>query len=87
MGSRYLHAEQAFDVIDIFEQRGHFGGLWRYTPESAGDSMFSVPQTSPHLGLEQPVLSFDCASPGGMTFMSPIYQKLETNIPKTLMAY
>jgi thioredoxin reductase len=87
LGSRYLHAEQAFDVIDVFEQRGYFGGLWRYTPESAGDSMFSVPQTSPHLGLEQPVLSFDCASPGGMTFMSPIYQKLETNIPKTLMAY
>src|SRR5580692_10859527 len=53
--NRYLEAENYFSTIDIFEQRGHIGGLWKHTPETSGDGLFRVPQTDPHVSLERPV--------------------------------
>lgn len=47
--------------------------------------MFNVPQTSPEVGFEKP-LPLD-QSNGSPVILSPIYERLVTNIPKTLMQY
>ena len=39
----------------MFEQRSCTGGLWPYTPQTQGDGLFNVPQSSPFVPLEQPV--------------------------------
>lgn len=49
--------------------------------------MFDVPQTNPHVALEKPVKPINCEDSGDTTFLSPIYKRLETNIPKTLMGF
>ncbi|KIW03317.1 uncharacterized protein PV09_05528 [Verruconis gallopava] len=85
---KYLNAERAFDAITVFEQRRHVGGIWRYTAQHSGDGMFDVPQTNPHVGLEQPVAGGNSDTQSNeCQFLSPIYERLETNIPKSLMGY
>jgi cation diffusion facilitator CzcD-associated flavoprotein CzcO len=49
--------------------------------------MLAVPQTEPHGAVEQPIEPLDSEDQESSLFMSPIYKKLETNIPKTLMGY
>jgi cation diffusion facilitator CzcD-associated flavoprotein CzcO len=76
----------------VFEQRSNVGGLWNYTPAATGDGAFAVPQTNAHVGLECPLFqklsSSQCrGSRTETTFLSPIYERLETNIPKSLMGY
>jgi cation diffusion facilitator CzcD-associated flavoprotein CzcO len=72
------------------------GGLWKYTPETSGDGLFAVPQSNPRIGLERPVWRdhqkpMETTDHGqyrrDSTFLSPIYEHLETNIPKSLMAF
>ncbi|EPS37736.1 hypothetical protein H072_8608 [Dactylellina haptotyla CBS 200.50] len=66
----------------IFEQRSGFGGAWNYTAETKL-RLRHVPQENPNLEDEaiartprdQPV------------FMTPMYDALETNIPKDLMIF
>jgi cation diffusion facilitator CzcD-associated flavoprotein CzcO len=85
---RNLLAEKSFSRIDVFEQRNNVGGLWDYTPEASGDGMSAVPQTDPHVGLEKPVWRVLDPAPGAEAiFLSPIYEHLETNIPKSLMGF
>lgn len=90
---RYLLAENHFKVIDIFEQRSSFGGLWNYSPESSSGET-QVPQTSPIQPLEEPIWTGNTERDattgeknGGLEFPTPMYEGLETNIPHFLMEY
>jgi len=66
----------------IFERRPNFGGVWNYTPETK-TKLDKVPLTDPNVE-DGPVPSADGRRP---VFMSPIYDALETNIPKDLMIF
>lgn len=90
---RYLQAEDHFKVIDIFEQRPSFGGLWNYTPESATGKT-NVPQTTPSQSFEEPIWTGNeprdpAATEAGdsLEFSTPMYEGLETNIPHFLMEF
>jgi cation diffusion facilitator CzcD-associated flavoprotein CzcO len=88
--SRYLLAENSFSRILVFEQRANVGGLWNYTPCPEGVSKNQpVPQTSPLSGFEEPVWTSSNASDTSLTpsFLSPIYDQLESNIPLDLMKF
>ncbi|KAF2671426.1 putative flavin dependent monooxygenase [Microthyrium microscopicum] len=82
--AKYLRAEKCFSVIDIYEQRSATGGLWIHSPQISGDGIFSVPQTDPSPGPEIPVES---GSSKDKVFISPVYDLLETNIPKDMMKF
>ncbi|KAG0155661.1 hypothetical protein PDIDSM_2834 [Penicillium digitatum] len=84
---KYLLAEKFFDQIDVFEQRSSVGGVWNYTPSSSKKGMSTtVPHLTPHEPVEKPVW-IDHTEGREATFVSPIYDRLETNIPKELMRY
>ena len=87
---RYLHAEGRFETIDVFEQQASFGGVWNYSP-AVGDAIIPIPQTDPNAQVDKLVQSPDEGSCGQsharMTFLSPMYEGLETNIPHVLMQY
>ncbi|KAK6498659.1 hypothetical protein TWF481_011237 [Arthrobotrys musiformis] len=67
----------------VFEQRPSFGGVWNYTPETKS-RLDHIPQEDPNLD-DEPVP--DSRGSGKPVFMSPIYNELETNIPKNLMVF
>lgn len=78
---RYLLAEDRFELIDIFEQRHSFGGAWNYSSANQHDNL-NIPQTDPTPPLDEPIWRSDEA-----TFVTPMYDQLETNIPHVLMKY
>ncbi|QDS67622.1 hypothetical protein FKW77_004241 [Venturia effusa] len=54
--------------------------------------MITVPQVNAHVGLESPIVQKSLASQRRDSkteaiFISPVYERLETNIPKSLMGY
>ena len=72
--------------MDIFEQQSKLGGVWNYDPRKLGRTV--VPQTSPHQPLESPIQSKTDAESGCLpSFITPMYDGLETNIPDTLMRH
>ena len=79
--------------LDIFEQQASFGGVWNYSSD-AGETI-DVPQTNPNQSLEDPFSNIwanesqndHSNSAFHVTFASPIYENLETNIPHFLMKY
>lgn len=83
---RYLVAEKAFDRIDVFEQRARVGGVWNYSSErkTTPDDL-PIPSVSPHAGLAKPKwLQGDTRRVEEQSlFLSPLYDRLETNIPRT----
>jgi len=88
-----LLAEKAFEKIDIFEQRSTVAGVWNYTPELPSGTI-NVPQVDPNQPVENPLWRSSQANHTlGLiprrepTFVSPMYDRLETNIPKFLMQY
>ncbi|KAJ5181217.1 hypothetical protein N7491_000772 [Penicillium cf. griseofulvum] len=84
---KYLLAEKCFDQIEVFEQRSSVGGVWNYTPSSSKKGMSTtVPHLIPHEPAEKPVW-IDHTEGREATFVSPLYDRLETNIPKELMRY
>ncbi|EDN02665.1 flavin-containing monooxygenase [Histoplasma capsulatum] len=97
--AKYLLAEKWFEKIDIFEQRSRVGGVWNYSP--AADKKrapIDIPQTNAHLPIEEPIWhssvgsqeDADSAGAKGRkeaSFISPLYDGLETNIPHTLMRF
>lgn len=91
MAHRYLLAEGCFDIIDVFEQQASFGGVWNYSNEPIG--AIDIPQTNPHQPLDKPiwqsVLDPDGIAQGARqaTFISPMYEQLETNIPHSIMKF
>lgn len=92
-GGRYLRAEKAFDKIVLFEQRSRSGGIWNYTGHLRREDLFTVPQTNP-LGKNQDPTWRERPPDEGTdgaqkepSFLSPIYDRLETNIPRGLMGF
>ncbi|KAK7559274.1 hypothetical protein IWX92DRAFT_385179 [Phyllosticta citricarpa] len=84
--SWYLSAENKFKRIIAFEQRSAAGGLWNYTPEDTEDGSFAVPKTRPTRDdLEKPI--WRDGKGNNPQFLSPVYDLLETNIPKQLMRF
>ncbi|KAL1644481.1 monooxygenase [Diplodia intermedia] len=97
---KYLSAEKKFEKLVAFEQRSSPGGLWNYTPEDRDDGSFAVPKTRPTKeDLDKPIWGTKPAVNGAINgavvnddakeakFISPVYEMLETNIPKQLMQY
>ncbi|KAI4721946.1 putative flavin dependent monooxygenase [Aureobasidium sp. EXF-10727] len=90
----YLLAEKAFERIDIYEQRSRVGGIWDYSPEDKTPDDLPVPSVTPHAGLAKPkwLQSGTRKALGSRIeeeslFLSPLYDRLETNIPRTLMGF
>ncbi|KAL5047372.1 hypothetical protein BDW71DRAFT_179976 [Aspergillus fruticulosus] len=87
---KYLLAEKCFDTIDVFERRSYMGGVWNYSPGTLKEAVPTpVPQLSPDEAIEEPVWLPKDASrlSQELTFISPIYDTLDTNLPKELMAF
>ncbi|TVY47814.1 Thiol-specific monooxygenase [Lachnellula occidentalis] len=80
--AKFLRAEEYFDTIDIFEQQSEVGGVWHYTP-SSGEKV-SIPSTNPNVPLEKPIWPDGSKAP---IFSNPMYEHLNTNIPKQLMCF
>lgn len=80
--AKYLVAEKAFDSIDVYEQQSEVGGVWNYTPSLI--EKVPVPQTNPRIPLEKPTWPKDFPAP---IFSNPMYERLNTNIPKNLMQF
>lgn len=90
MASRYLLAEKAFDNIDLFEQRAHVGGVWNQSSvEEKRQRPIDIPHINAHTPPDEPIWRPETAGPGGKeaTFISPLYDGLETNIPKSTMGF
>ncbi|CZT50833.1 related to flavin-containing monooxygenase [Rhynchosporium secalis] len=80
--TKYLLAEKSFDTIDVYEQQAEVGGVWNYTPSL--NERVPVPQTTPWAPTEKPSWPKGALAP---IFSNPMYDKLNTNIPKPLMKY
>ncbi|EHY55306.1 monooxygenase [Exophiala dermatitidis] len=79
--AKYLLAEKAFDTIDIYEQRDGVGGIWNLSPPTRSKRI-PIPQLDPFYGQKG-----SHAEEETLEFESPLYDYLETNIPKQLMAF
>ncbi|KAH7079806.1 hypothetical protein FB567DRAFT_449580 [Paraphoma chrysanthemicola] len=99
IAAKYLRAENAFDKIVLFEQRSRPGGIWNYTGEQRDEDLFTIPQTDPR-GKNQdpewtrpgnqngaPVANGSIDNRAELSFLSPLYESLETNIPRGLMGF
>lgn len=80
--AKYLQAEKAFEQIDVFEQQSEVGGVWFYSSSIVGH--VPIPQTTPHNPPELPVWPEGAPAP---LFSNPMYDHLNTNIPKELMQF
>lgn len=74
--------ENAFDNIKIFEKRSQFGGLWNYTLET-DNSTTPIPSESSNFD----VLPNYNKETGEYSWASPVYDFLDTNVPKDIMTY
>lgn len=75
-----------FSNVTIYEQQAQVGGVWLYSSNPVSET--PIPQTSALAPPDPPVDPGD----GGPerkrpVFPSPMYEKLNTNIPHTLMQY
>ncbi|PNS20556.1 Thiol-specific monooxygenase [Sphaceloma murrayae] len=78
--AKSLLAENAFQRIDIIEQRSKISGLWAYDPSyKRPDQAYPIPQTNPDADPN--------AASRPATYLSPVYDRLETNIPRGLMGF
>ncbi|KAL2863323.1 putative flavin dependent monooxygenase [Aspergillus lucknowensis] len=87
---KYLLAEKCFETIDVFEKRSYIGGVWNHCPGALKESASTpVPQLSPNGLSEEPTWLPKAGSQEILepTFISPVYDTLDTNLPKELMAY
>ncbi|KAF1836056.1 FAD/NAD(P)-binding domain-containing protein [Decorospora gaudefroyi] len=94
IAAKYLLAEHAFDKIVLFEQRSQPGGIWNYTANQTNENLFSIPQTNPHKGSQEPAWQPNHSDTNNTnaanktpSFLSPMYANLETNIPRSLMRF
>jgi cation diffusion facilitator CzcD-associated flavoprotein CzcO len=94
--AKYLLAEKAFDRIVLFEQRNRPGGIWNYTADHTNEDLFTIPQTNPRGKNQDPVFTRQPPFANedetknlskDLSFVSPMYEKLETNIPRGLMGF
>lgn len=88
---RGLLTESNATSIDIFEQQASFGGVWNYSNDPG--EKIDIPQVNPDQPLEEPIWHSKCIENGHTngepypTFSSPMYERLQTNIPHCLMKY
>ncbi|KAL8729778.1 MAG: hypothetical protein Q9166_004501 [cf. Caloplaca sp. 2 TL-2023] len=85
----HLLAERHFEVIDVFEQQANTGGVWNHSSYAPIEEL-NIPQTDPHQLLEEPKwLRHEGTHPPQPkpVFITPMYDKLESNIPNFLMKY
>ncbi|KAF3479519.1 thiol-specific monooxygenase [Arthroderma uncinatum] len=90
VAAKYLLAEECFDKIDLFEQRSCVGGVWNLNPaEDKDQATIPVPAEDPNVPLEEPFWHTGTSKSSGKeaTFLSPLYEGLETNIPHGLMRF
>lgn len=100
VAAKYLLAEKTFERIDVFEQRSSIGGIWNYTPEDRDEDIFTVPQTDPNGKIDKSIRRSSSQLPhiqNGFneerkgkkiaSFISPLYERLETNIQRGLMGF
>jgi cation diffusion facilitator CzcD-associated flavoprotein CzcO len=96
--AKYLLAEKAFDKVVLFEQRNRSGGIWNYTADETNEDLFTIPQTDPRgknqnpIWIQQPQNGHKQENgtvlrDKDLSFVSPMYEKLETNIPRGLMGF
>jgi cation diffusion facilitator CzcD-associated flavoprotein CzcO len=89
--AKYLLGEKAFNKIVLFEQRSRPGGIWNYTPDHVDEDLFTVPQIDPRGKNQDPLLESNgatsCVQERDISFVSPMYNDLETNIPRGLMGF
>ncbi|KEF54683.1 uncharacterized protein A1O9_09125 [Exophiala aquamarina CBS 119918] len=86
--AKYLLAEKHFSEIVVYEQRDTVGGIWNLSDNAVSRSV-SVPQLDPWYGTRSSGSRREDGGGDGdaLEFESPLYDYLETNIPKQLMAY
>ncbi|KXL44522.1 hypothetical protein M433DRAFT_154980 [Acidomyces richmondensis BFW] len=93
--AKYLLAEHAFSRITVFEQRSSVGGIWNYVPLPSGPPQVIQPsQLHPPAQGEEATRAENAAAspcgsnvPGDVEFLTPLYDRLETNIPRPLMGF
>jgi cation diffusion facilitator CzcD-associated flavoprotein CzcO len=73
-----------FTRITLFEQQAQVGGVWNYCPVPAQPT--PIPQTSAFYPPDLPSPDARTAD-GKAVFPSPVYERLNTNIPHTVMQY
>ncbi|TKA77702.1 hypothetical protein B0A55_04011 [Friedmanniomyces simplex] len=91
----YLLAEHAFSRIQIYEQRSTTGGIWNYVPHQSPSSHdVDIPQTDAHAGADKRIWQRSNAvgvlgqqKQEEAVFTTPLYDRLETNIPRGLMGF
>ncbi|EGW35739.1 flavin-containing monooxygenase [Spathaspora passalidarum NRRL Y-27907] len=74
-----LLAERKFSHVQGFEKRSDFGGIWNHTDIT--DS-HEVP-----IPCEKPIELNPVVVDGKYVYPSPVYDSLDTNVPKDLMSY
>ncbi|KAK5080104.1 monooxygenase [Exophiala xenobiotica] len=84
--AKYLLAEKSFQTIDVFEQRRNVGGIWNLSGTEK-TRRIPIPQTDPKYGAGKNSSASGRGDDDSLEFESPLYDYLETNIPKTMMAY
>jgi thioredoxin reductase len=92
--AKSLSAERAFEKIDILEQRHEVGGVWNLTTNILSKRT-PIPQLDANYDIESQALSeLKNGTAGELAkldqvdrFETPLYDLLETNIPKQLMQY
>jgi cation diffusion facilitator CzcD-associated flavoprotein CzcO len=92
--AKSLLAERAFEKIDILEQRHEVGGIWNLTTNILSERT-PIPQLDTDCDIESQTFSeLKNDTTGEMAerdrvdrFETPLYDLLETNIPKQLMQY
>jgi cation diffusion facilitator CzcD-associated flavoprotein CzcO len=98
--AKYLSAEKAFAKIKIYEQRSNVGGIWNLS-EPTRTRRIPIPQINPRYGQNDSSWQtwrrkqrngFEedhehVSQDESLELESPLYDYLETNIPKPLMSY
>jgi thioredoxin reductase len=92
--AKSLLAERTFEKIDILEQRHEVGGVWNLTTNILSKRT-PIPQLDANYDIESQALpELENGTAGELAkldqvdrFETPLYDLLETNIPKQLMEY
>lgn len=74
--------EATFVKVQVYEKRDSFGGLWNYTVETDADTT-PVPCESSSLDVK-PIFNSETNK---YVWSSPVYDYLDTNVPKDIMTY
>nr|OQO25257.1 hypothetical protein B0A51_07038 [Rachicladosporium sp. CCFEE 5018] len=93
--AKYLVAENAFLRIRIFEQRSTVGGIWNYVPCPDGAEegpapprdIYDAVDTICHRTKRSAQRSAMELSAVHDRLLTPLYDRLETNIPRDLMGF